>query len=57
MPNPDFGCNAHIKFGKMKDYAVDRLNADYIARYGTLCAIMASLAKLFQYQLQQQQVV
>ena len=31
MPNPDFGCNTHIKFGSMKDYAIDRLHADYVA--------------------------
>ena len=31
MPNPDFGCNTHIKFGSMKDYAIDRLQADYVA--------------------------
>ena len=31
MPNPDFGCNTYIKFGKMREYAMDRLNADYIA--------------------------
>ncbi|KAL7429364.1 hypothetical protein ACHAXH_001037 [Discostella pseudostelligera] len=31
MLNPDFGCNTHIKFGTMKDYAIDRLQAEYIA--------------------------
>ena len=31
MPNPDFGCNTHIKFGSMKDYSIDRLQADYVA--------------------------
>jgi len=31
MPNPDFGCNTHIKFGSMKDYTIDRLQADYVA--------------------------
>jgi tRNA U34 2-thiouridine synthase MnmA/TrmU len=30
-PNPDFGCNVHIKFGTMKHYAVTKLNANYIA--------------------------
>jgi len=30
-PNPDFGCNTHIKFGAMKEYATSRLDADYIA--------------------------
>ena len=30
-PNPDFGCNVHIKFGTMKHYAVTKLNATYIA--------------------------
>ena len=31
MLNPDFGCNTHIKFGTMKKYANDRLQADYVA--------------------------
>ena len=30
-PNPDFGCNVHIKFGTMKHYANTKLNATYIA--------------------------
>uniref|UniRef100_A0ABD3MZ98 Uncharacterized protein n=1 Tax=Stephanodiscus triporus TaxID=2934178 RepID=A0ABD3MZ98_9STRA len=30
-PNPDFGCNAHIKFGAMREYAARRLRADYVA--------------------------
>ncbi|KAL7535859.1 hypothetical protein ACHAXR_006777, partial [Thalassiosira sp. AJA248-18] len=30
-PNPDFGCNTYIKFGAMKEYAMDRLEADYVA--------------------------
>ncbi|EJK48984.1 hypothetical protein THAOC_32180 [Thalassiosira oceanica] len=30
-PNPDFGCNTHIKFGAMRNYARDRLGADWIA--------------------------
>lgn len=30
-PNPDFGCNVHIKFGTMKHYAITKLNANYIA--------------------------
>ena len=30
-PNPDFGCNTYIKFGAMRDYARDRLDADWIA--------------------------
>lgn len=31
MPNPDFSCNTYIKFGAMKDYAIEKMNADYIA--------------------------
>eukprot|EP00985_Skeletonema_marinoi_P028066 scaffold23914_cov138-Skeletonema_marinoi.AAC.2 len=31
MPNPDYGCNTYIKFGAMKDYAMNKLNADYVA--------------------------
>ncbi len=31
MLNPDFGCNTQIKFGTMKEYAADRLQADYVA--------------------------
>lgn len=31
MPNPDYGCNTYIKFGAMKDYAMNTLNADYVA--------------------------
>jgi tRNA U34 2-thiouridine synthase MnmA/TrmU len=31
MPNPDYGCNTYIKFGAMKDYAIDKLHADYVA--------------------------
>lgn len=31
MPNPDFGCNAFIKFGAMKDYAMNELDADFVA--------------------------
>ena len=30
-PNPDFGCNTYIKFGAMRNYARDRLGADWIA--------------------------
>ena len=30
-PNPDFECNTYIKFGAMKEYAMDRLEADYVA--------------------------
>jgi tRNA U34 2-thiouridine synthase MnmA/TrmU len=30
-PNPDFGCNAIIKFGAMREYATTRLHADYVA--------------------------
>lgn len=29
--NPDVGCNQVIKFGAMRDYAVERLGANYIA--------------------------
>jgi tRNA U34 2-thiouridine synthase MnmA/TrmU len=31
MPNPDFGCNTFIKFGAMKDYAVNKMGADFVA--------------------------
>ena len=31
MPNPDYGCNTYIKFGSMRGYAMDKLNADYVA--------------------------
>lgn len=31
MPNPDYGCNTYIKFGAMKEYAMHKLNADYVA--------------------------
>jgi tRNA U34 2-thiouridine synthase MnmA/TrmU len=31
MPNPDFSCNSHIKFGAMKDYAMNNLSADFVA--------------------------
>ena len=31
MPNPDYGCNTYIKFGAMKEYAMNTLNADYVA--------------------------
>jgi tRNA U34 2-thiouridine synthase MnmA/TrmU len=31
MPNPDYGCNTYIKFGAMRDYAMNTLNADYVA--------------------------
>ena len=30
-PNPDVGCNAYIKFGAMKEYAMNKLRADYVA--------------------------
>ena len=30
-PNPDCDCNAHIKFGAMKEYAQDKLGVDWIA--------------------------
>ena len=31
MPNPDFSCNRFIKFGAMKDYAINKLGADFVA--------------------------
>lgn len=31
MPNPDVGCNSVVKFGAMKNYALTRLGADWIA--------------------------
>ena len=31
MPNPDFSCNTFIKFGAMKDYAMNKLGADFVA--------------------------
>ncbi|KAL7475618.1 hypothetical protein ACHAW6_001531 [Cyclotella cf. meneghiniana] len=31
MPNPDFNCNTFIKFGAMKDYAVKKLGANFVA--------------------------
>lgn len=31
MPNPDFSCNTHIKFGAMKNYAINKLSADFVA--------------------------
>ena len=30
-PNPDCDCNAHIKFGAMKEYAQEKLGVDWIA--------------------------
>ncbi|KAL3810395.1 hypothetical protein ACHAXA_004171 [Cyclostephanos tholiformis] len=30
-PNPDYGCNTHIKFGTMMEYATSKLRADYVA--------------------------
>ncbi|KAL3802002.1 hypothetical protein HJC23_010346 [Cyclotella cryptica] len=31
MPNPDFNCNTFIKFGAMKDYAVNKLGGNFVA--------------------------
>ncbi|KAL7534659.1 hypothetical protein ACHAWF_004903 [Thalassiosira exigua] len=30
-PNPDFGCNVHVKFGAMREHAFDELEGDYVA--------------------------
>ena len=31
MPNPDVGCNSKVKFGAMRNYAMNTLKADFIA--------------------------
>ena len=31
MPNPDFNCNTFIKFGAMREYAINNLGADFVA--------------------------
>ena len=51
MPNPDYSCNTFIKFGAMKDYAIEKMNADYIAtgHYAQLWHRGYDFAKRFRY--------